>query len=342
MNLNNVEIFDKGTWNGAKFVSEDLSEIVVNTNALISSGKIKQPSIKLGHSTNQILKGQTDGDPSLGHLENIRLSESGKIVADFIGVPDILVKAIEKGLYKQVSSELTFFKAFGWVVTAVAVLGADIPAVKTLEDLNNFMSDDFILNPVSQENQNQTLLFSTPVLISTETNEDIMSDELKKQLDEQKSAYEKLMSEKLRLEEQNKNFHEEKKTMIFSEKKNEILAQFKDDVKSGKIQPSLYEKIGNHIEQQKLTFSENSEITLSVELVREIANAFSDKLPKAETATEESQDEDINPIDALENAISKVQIETGKNYSEASDFVMESQPGIFKKYNEYISQLQNS
>jgi len=94
--INNIEIFGVGTWNGMKFTKEDLEEIAKNTEVLLSDGKHKPP-LKLGHSLNQILKGQDDGDPAMGWIENIRV-EGKKLLADFARVPNILVSAFKEGI----------------------------------------------------------------------------------------------------------------------------------------------------------------------------------------------------------------------------------------------------
>lgn len=131
-----VPIFSVGTWNGLKFEESDLDAMVASFDAL---GKATKVPLKLGH-------GRTvpDGQPAMGWVDRI-WREGKKLVADFSDVPQLLYEAINKKLYRQVSVELLkdYFRgnqAFPWVLDAVALLGADIPAVKDLPDLKALMT----------------------------------------------------------------------------------------------------------------------------------------------------------------------------------------------------------
>jgi hypothetical protein len=70
--------------------------------------------------------------------------EGGKLLADFSDVPRALYDAIKAGLYKFVSVELSQESGGGdatttprWMLDAAALLGADLPAVSTLKDLQS-------------------------------------------------------------------------------------------------------------------------------------------------------------------------------------------------------------
>lgn len=143
--LRNVEVFAPGHWypsngpkKGVKFTSEDIKEILKNTQEFIKK-RIIRTALKVGHSTNQILKGQTDGDPSLGYPDNFRL-KGGKIIADFFDLPEILRKAIKNKRFKSVSVEI-FRNKIGRYIKNISILGADLPAVKTLKDLEAYLSE---------------------------------------------------------------------------------------------------------------------------------------------------------------------------------------------------------
>ena len=138
--LRGVEIFAPGHWfpaNGPKEgVKLDLN--YVKRLAINTAKKGIKAILKLGHSTSQILKGQTDGDPALGIAENFRM-QGDKIIADFIDVPEILFRAIKKKLFKSVSVEIRS-DANGPFIERIAILGADLPAVESLKDLQAFFS----------------------------------------------------------------------------------------------------------------------------------------------------------------------------------------------------------
>lgn len=135
--IQGVEIFSLGTHNGMEFKDADLDAIVSSFDALNKASRVP---LKFGHNDAQPI---TDGQPALGWVEQVR-RVGAKILADFTDVPTIVFEAIRKGLYKQVSIEL--LKDFSregsrypWVLDAVALLGADIPAVKGLRDLQTLM-----------------------------------------------------------------------------------------------------------------------------------------------------------------------------------------------------------
>jgi len=132
-----AEVFSVGTWNGDKYNEQDLDNMVSNFNAL---GEAVKPPVKLGHNDKQT----KDGQPAIGWVKAIK-RVGGKLIATLTEVPEILYKAIKGGLYKRVSSEIYWnYKHSGnvykRVLGAVALLGADIPAVSNLEDLQAFLS----------------------------------------------------------------------------------------------------------------------------------------------------------------------------------------------------------
>jgi len=132
------EIFAVGTWNGFPFTLNDLRKMAASFNAL--SEFLKVP-LKLGHNEEQDI---TDGQPALGWVSAMEVV-GNKLVATFENVPDIILEAFEKKLYRSVSIELDFDvehkeTKYDFVVTAVALLGADMPAVNVLNDLAAFMS----------------------------------------------------------------------------------------------------------------------------------------------------------------------------------------------------------
>ncbi len=132
-----AEIFAVGTWNGFKFTREDLESIVEAFSTLSEFHKVP---LKLGHNKEQKV---TDGQPALGWVDDVWI-RGKKLMARFVDVPEIVIKAIEKKLYRSVSVELlqgVKFKGkkFSNVLDAVALLGAEIPAVGNLEDLRNLM-----------------------------------------------------------------------------------------------------------------------------------------------------------------------------------------------------------
>lgn len=148
--INSVEIFATGVWNGNKkiTVTEKILDQMVSSFELLSDQVDGyRPFLKLGHSEMQKFFGGESGAPSLGFISKI-WREGGKILANFSNVPDTLVDLVKSGRYNAVSIEFLPKVSFGGtdyrsVLRAVALLGAELPAVKDLKDLSaSLMSDD--------------------------------------------------------------------------------------------------------------------------------------------------------------------------------------------------------
>lgn len=325
-NLNGVQVFGSGTWIGSnkmpmKFTNDDLKLISETTGKLLSDNKIK-PKLKLGHSTSQILKGQSDGDPSLGKASNFAI-EGDKIITDFIDMPDIVHEAIKKGLYSDISAELDFSKELGsWYIKAVSLLGADLPAVKSLSDLKLYLSeidsDDFTLN------------LSEPLI---QTNKDDMSDQTKIAELELKLAQATAQTEmdKAKLVQ----FSEHKRSEEFESAKSSILKPYSEDVKQGILPPAILTKLEGELLVQKANFSDT--LTVSPELTREISQSYT-KLKVNETASDVPADSETkfsDPSDQVAIKVAETMATSQLSYSEASSIVFNSNPDLAKQYNEW-------
>lgn len=132
--LQGAEIFSIGTWNGMKFEDADLDAIVRSFEELQLNGRVP---LKLGHNDEQPV---TDGQPALGWVDRV-WKDGEKLMADFVNVPKEIYNAIRDKLYNFVSVELLQDAeqngdSFPWVLSGVALLGADRPAVSNLKELS--------------------------------------------------------------------------------------------------------------------------------------------------------------------------------------------------------------
>lgn len=139
-NTIDFEAFAPGTWNGMSFSRADIEEIAANFKALDPYHKVP---LKFGHNEIQPF---TDGQPALGWVVKAWVDENGKLMLRAADVPDIVKRAIETKLYRKVSVELDLGvehkgKTYRYVLSGVALLGADIPAVSTLADLAHYLDD---------------------------------------------------------------------------------------------------------------------------------------------------------------------------------------------------------
>lgn len=125
--IKNVEIFRVGTHNGAKFKAEDLD------NMVDAAGKLDfMPAVKVGHTSDK-------GAPAYGYLRNIR-RQGDVLLGDLTDLTADIFKSIKQKLFGRVSVEMyTNFKraekTYPHAISAIALLGQEIPAVANLKPL---------------------------------------------------------------------------------------------------------------------------------------------------------------------------------------------------------------
>lgn len=133
---------------GDFYTREELEGIAAAHHEL--GDEIRAP-IKIGHSDRQQLaanSGLTEGEmPALGWLDNtsfrVEDDESGvaKLIADAKAVPAKLAELMRTGAYRTRSSEIRKYasqktqKSYDWVVEGLALMGAKVPAIQTLDDV---------------------------------------------------------------------------------------------------------------------------------------------------------------------------------------------------------------
>lgn len=138
MNEKRIECFAVGKWNGMDFTVADLNMIV---SAFKMLGDNHRVPLKFGHNTDQAM---TDGMPAIGWVKSLSV-EGDKLIADVTDIPDIVMNAMDKKLYRNVSVELDLdvkYKDQNYpiVLSGIALLGADTPAVNVLKDLTHYLS----------------------------------------------------------------------------------------------------------------------------------------------------------------------------------------------------------
>ena len=329
--IEGVEIFAIGTWNGMKFTHEDLQQIADNTNALLDKGRNKPP-LKLGHSEAQILAGQEDGDPALGWVENIQV-KGDKLVADFVNVPDIVVNTIEAGLFRQISVEMRPIEHLGWILTATAILGADIPAVKTLEDLQAFLSDNY--KGIPQSNSLAACFSTTEPILIFKGN--TMPEEIKADFSDERAKFNQEIAD---LKAKNDQYKQVETERVFADKKEETLKVYKTDVEAGKLAPSILPEIEGFLNAQKVSFSDTGVFSFTPELTQKIGLAYSETLPVNETASNESKEEIKETVDfTIEKEAAKLQAQHNIGYTEACDLLFKAQPELLSQWKDLTVEI---
>lgn len=136
MGIKDVQIFKTGTWNGKTITEDDLDHMV----AAFSETKPKgvAPFLKLGHNDEQSIV-KSSGEPAAGWIENVK-RVGNALYCDFVDIPRKIFEAIKNKSYRKVSIEmLNNFeidgKKYPKFLYAVSLLGAELPAVSTLDDI---------------------------------------------------------------------------------------------------------------------------------------------------------------------------------------------------------------
>lgn len=135
IDIEGVELLHSGRHNGRVYTGRELDDAVAAYHAL--RGVYRAP-LKLGHDDGQKLA-QADGYPAIGWVENLRRVGTS-LVGDFKNVPAKLGALIRAGAYRERSVEVWFSTrfegvAYPVVIKAVALLGADPPAVSSMQDM---------------------------------------------------------------------------------------------------------------------------------------------------------------------------------------------------------------
>ena len=132
--IKDVEIFEAGGNDTPSWTKEDLKQIVTN----FKNNVVNPPLVALGHDENQDLLAKA-GLPAAGWVSNLKI-QGNKLLADLKDVPQKVSQAIQNKAYKFVSAEIypAFVKGsenVGKVLRRIAILGADIPRIKSLNEI---------------------------------------------------------------------------------------------------------------------------------------------------------------------------------------------------------------
>lgn len=132
-----IELCKTGTWDastGATTITRaDLA------SAIAAARSLPDPVLKIGHQDPRF-----DGEPAVGRIANLRLADRGDtLLGDLVDVPGWLADSVVTA-YPQRSIEATFNyqtngKTYRFVLTGLALLGAQWPAVTDLNSLRKLL-----------------------------------------------------------------------------------------------------------------------------------------------------------------------------------------------------------
>jgi len=330
-----AEVFTAGTHDGDVYTDEDLDDMVKNFGDL--KGVIKPP-IKLSH-WNKMHKGP-DGQPNLGVIKGLRKA-GDKVLALFSEVPGVLYQAIKKNRYTRVSPELYWGfkhngKKYNRVLSAVGILGADIPVVKGLADLQVYLSQS--TDPAGSGSFDQVKTYSLETdengnLINETGGDDVEKQELEAKLKEEKEAREKAEAEAKKYAEERDS---ERKKAAEGKKKSrseEFKTYCEDQVKAGKMLPAQRDVLVKDLDLH--VYSEDNGFAISFEQFKEYSELTGKVLDTTEHG-KAGKGKEATP----ENVAEEVAVETKKymaehptvSYVDASDLVLRENPDLAKRY----------
>ena len=145
VDINGVEFFAVGSWNGEDFNEGQLDEMVRSYEATKNE---YVPFLKISHDDSQELAKRSGLSvselPALGIVENVRRVGS-KLIADFKKVPKKIAELMKVGAYRTRSAEI--WSNVDWaggklplMLKAISILGAEAPAVAGLNTLDDIIA----------------------------------------------------------------------------------------------------------------------------------------------------------------------------------------------------------
>lgn len=141
MSVKDLPFFKAGIYNGKRFTEDDLEQIETNFKSLKSQ---IQPPLKLGHGAQKFLR--NEGMPAVGWIHSVR-KVGDTLFADISNIPKRIYELIKKKTYRRPSAEIyrnfktEDGKSHGVTLAAISLLGADIPAIKSLTDIESLFKD---------------------------------------------------------------------------------------------------------------------------------------------------------------------------------------------------------
>jgi hypothetical protein len=133
----NLELLKTGRWDGLNGEFEFGPEHLASAVEAHEAGIIRKPVVKLGHT------GMGDASPALGYVDRLRLTDGGMtLVGDLAGVPKAVATLLPRAWPdRSIEGYMEFTDDTGrvwpFVLSALALLGAAAPAVRTLKSLQD-------------------------------------------------------------------------------------------------------------------------------------------------------------------------------------------------------------
>lgn len=349
--IENLEIFAAGTWvtaSGQKttITEQDLDDIVSNFSALEGSNVVK-PHLKLGHTDAQRWFGQKNGIPSLGWVERV-WRQGAKLFANVRDIPDALLGMIKAGRYHNVSVEIMppgtiehQGQKFGKVLSAVALLGAEMPAVKNLAGLAAALFSDE-MQPAAFADGIEPICYSSPQMergmFTQEQVDSLVAAAVQKAVDAVKAEFSaKITDLEVQVKAGNERAEQAEAKVVEVQNKaafSEAEKIVDDAIKSGKLLPAQKD-FAMAFCTQKTTMNFGGKDKSPAELFSDFINAG-----KAQVDTKEKLGSDGKEKSEFATAAQEVHAKTQElqkadsklSYSDARSQVLTSDPALAERY----------
>lgn len=323
-----VEIFAVGEWNGDAYTKEDLEQMVV---AFQENKETLRPYIKLGHDEDQKLL-QKDGLNAAGWISDLRLV-GDKLVADIKDIPSKVYELIINGAYKKVSSEIYYNvklgdKIYRRFLSAVSLLGTDMPAVSSLDDIlglysfasrNNFMNNEGCEIKIFTFANKEERDMPTEKEIQLEAELKALRTQ-KEELENEKKTFSQKESESLKIKEQMEAELKLFKLQAEEAEKKQKEAELDKLIDSiPKMSPAMKPFAKAILGEDKKTYSIESKELTKHDLFKEMLALYAKAL---DVNLEESSEEGEHADDGVAAKIEKYMTENKVTYATAYKAVM--------------------
>jgi len=325
--IKGVEVFSAGVWNGDKYTIDDIDEMIMAFNE--TSEQVK-PHLKLGHNDEQTLLA-AEGLPAAGWVGKL-YRQGEKLIADFVDIPDKIYQLLSNKAYRKVSSEIywniTFNgKKYKRMMSAIALLGANMPAVQNLNDIlalyglkdydtiKNY-SDDFETKKydINHGEDNMELEKELNEVKENFAAKEVELKEYKEQVDADKIESEKEVAE---LKEYKENAEKEKVELLAKQLETENQA-FIDGLEiSPAMQPLVFALIDDKKEYKK-----DEKVFTNKEIIKELFSLKGASDVNLDEDSEEGDKKVVDSVDAKLVEINKYADENKVEFNEAYRIVM--------------------
>jgi len=357
--IRSLEIFSIGTHRaltGTVTVTEDDLDKIFNS---LRGTNIVRPHLKLGHTDAQKWFGQKDGIPSLGWIDRV-WRQGVKLLADVSDVPDALIDMIKSKRFHNVSAEL-FWNAsiehggrrFPRVLSAVAILGVEMPAVKDLaglasalfhaEPMHQFTGEEVIAISISGDDQMPATQEDAPKLLySQEQHGSLIEAAVAKAVKEAEAKFaedNKALEKELEVTKKRADDAEVEITKVKAEAtKTQANTLVDQAIKDGKLLPKQrdFALAALSATDTKVKFGDKGEEKSMPEIFKSFLEAQGKVIDISEKGN--GTEKKVDFINAAQEVDYKVKDFMAKNqgdkpdYAKAMDTVLASEPELQQRY----------